>query len=101
MPPPIIVTLYSEAIASTQQVVNNSCSLNVKQPAGILFGEALQMCWISLFFCGYEGFFQQTEAPAIVRPENHMLFTHGVDQKRQNARIETRTVDQEVLEKNF
>src|SRR5262245_60080424 len=59
------------------------------------------MCWISLLFYGCESLFQWPEAAAIVRSENHMLFAHGVDQKRQGARVGTRTVDQEVLEKNF
>src|SRR5262245_60611059 len=59
----------------------NSCTLDVKQPAGILFSEALQMCWISLLFYGCESLFQWPEAAAIIRPENHVFFTHGIDQK--------------------
>ena len=33
--------------------------------------------------------------------ENHVLFSHGVDQKRQGSGVGARTIDQEVLEKNF
>ena len=59
------------------------------------------MLRIALLFDGCQTLLQGTKATAIVRAENHVLFPHGVDQKLQSSGVGARTIDQEVLEKNF
>src|SRR6266545_3921476 len=73
----------------------------MQQGAGVLLSYRSDQPGVRLVVDRGECFFQGTQAPAVVRAENHPTFTHRVDQKLKGARARACAIHGEMLEQDL